>query len=97
MLLLALLLQTAPATVQTPPDIELNIRATAREVRIVRKGEARLELRAGPDGGGNVVRVEAPDAAGRTQLRNAVVNVHAEARIADPLENRTAPETPAPQ
>ena len=97
MLLLALLLQTAPTTAQTPPDIELNVRATAREVRIVRQGEARLEVRAGPDAGRNVVRVEAPEAAGRTQIHNAVINVHAEARIADPQENRAAPEPPEPQ
>jgi hypothetical protein len=97
MLLFALLLQAAPApAAETLPDIQLDISATARDVRIVRQGEASLEVRAGPDGG-NVVRVEAPEAGGRARLRDVEVNVHAEARIADPREDQPATETADPQ
>ncbi len=90
-MLLFLLLQAAA----TPaPDIQLDVRATVREVRIRQSGETSLEVRGGP---GSDVRVEAPRAEGRRRLRNVSVNVHAEARIADPTGNRPAAETPAPQ
>lgn len=89
-----LLLLLAQAAAGPPPDIELDVRARVREVRIERSGEASLELRAGPD---SLVEVEAPDAAGRTRLRNVEVRVKAEARIADPQAPRTAPEPPPPQ
>ncbi len=94
MLIIALLLQAAAAT--APPDIELNVRATAREVRLRQRGEASLEVRAGSDAGSDV-RVEKPPANGRTRLRNVTVNVHAEARIADPRQNPQAAETTTPQ
>lgn len=93
MLIIALLLQAAAAP---PPDIELNARATVREVRVRQRGEASLAVRAGPDAGSDV-RVEKPPANGRTRLRNVTVNVHAEARIADPRQNPQAAETPTPQ
>jgi hypothetical protein len=107
MLLALLLLQAAPpAPAAQLPDIELDIRAHAREVRIVREGAASLEVRAGPDGG-NIVHVDAPVAAGRTRMRNVGVEIRAEARIADPFEDRARqgptdqnpppPETPEPQ
>jgi len=91
MLLIALLLQAAPA-----PDIELNARASVRDVRIEQQGETSLSVRAGPDAGSDV-RVERPRANGRRRLRNVTVNVHAEARIADPRQNPALVETPSPQ
>jgi len=92
MIVAALLLQSVSQPAATPPDIELNVRAQVREVRIERQGEASLEV-SGPD---SVVRVEAPRAEGRRRLRNVTVAVDAEARIADPRQNREAPETPGP-
>ena len=106
-MLVLFLLQAAAA--QAPPDIELDIRASARRVRIEQQGEASLEVRASPEGE-KVVRVEAPE--GRRTLRNVEVRVRAEARIADPLnpqaslageatadpsENEGEPETPRPE
>ena len=89
----ALLLAQA-ATQQ--PDIQLDLRATARRVTIQQQGEASLELRAGPDGGTDV-RVEAPEANGRRTLDNVRVHVAAEARIADPLNPAVSVETGAGQ
>lgn len=88
MILLAALLQAA----QTAPDIELGIQASIRRVRIERSGEARLEVTAGPD---SVVRIEAPDANGRRTLRNVDLRIHAEARIADPLDPRVSVDAAA--
>jgi hypothetical protein len=92
MLLIALLLQAAAP----PPDIEFNARATVREVRIRQQGETSLDVHAGPDAGSDV-RVEKPHANGRSRLRNVTVNVHAEARIADPGQNPAPGETHSPQ
>jgi hypothetical protein len=92
LLALLLALQAAPAA----PDIELEIRADVREVRIERSGEASLELRAAPDGGTRV-DVDKPEAAGRRRLRNVSLRVKAEARIADPSANSPLPETASPQ
>jgi hypothetical protein len=105
MILLMAVLQSA----QPAPDIVLDIQASARRVRIERSGEASLEVRAGPN---SVVDVDAPEANGSRTLRNVEVRVHAEARIADPLnpqasveadatadsprENPDEPETPQP-
>jgi hypothetical protein len=85
MLSLLFLLQAAAAQPQAQgaPDIELQIGLTARRVTIERRGEASLEVHAGPDGG-SVVNVEAPEANGQRTLRNVNVRVRAEARIADP-------------
>jgi hypothetical protein len=90
-MLFLLLIQAAAAA----PDIELNARVTARDVRIRQRGETSLVVRAEPDAGSDV-RIEKPDAAGRQRLRNVTVNVHAEARIADPRANREPPETTSP-
>ena len=89
-MLCLLLLQAAAA--QPPPDIELRIDVHADRVRIERRGEASLEVRAGPDAGSEV-RVEAPAANGRRTLRNVDIRVRAEARIADPELNPQQPET----
>jgi hypothetical protein len=103
MLTALILLQAAAA--QPAPDIQLRIDAHIDRVRIERRGEARLEVTAGPDAG-SVVRVEAPQANGRRTLRNVDVHIEAEARIADPnapasqnpaVQNPAAPETPNPQ
>ena len=91
MLLIALLVQTAPL-----PDIELNAHATVREVRIQQRGETSLTVHASPDAGSDV-RVDKPQANGRARLRNVTVNVHAEARIAAPAQNPVPVETPSPQ
>ena len=84
--------QAAPAT---PPDIEVNVRATVREVRVTRRGETSLRVYASPDGGS---RAETPRPAGEREIRrrNAAVNMHAEARIAEPGANSPAPETSPP-
>ena len=86
------LLQAAAAQPQAQgaPDIELQIGLTARRVTIERRGEASLEVHAGPDGG-SVVNVEAPEADGQRTLRNVNVRVRAEARIADPAAQAVAP------
>ncbi len=91
-MLIALALLQAAA--QTPPDIQLDASVSVRRVRIERQGEARLEVQGGE---GSVVSVEAPETGGRTRLRNVNVRIRAEARIADPLENRPEPETPEPE
>lgn len=91
MMLILLALQAAASA----PDIELDIGATARDVRIEQRGQTSLELRAAPDGG-TQIDVDKPDAAGRRRLRNVTVRVKAEARIADPAQNSPAAETPSP-
>lgn len=98
MLTVFLLLQAAAA--QPAPDIELQIDASIRRMRIDRQGEASLEVHAEPDGGSDV-RVAAPEANGRRTLRNVNVRVRAEARIADApnpqAQIRTDAETDPPQ
>ena len=80
MIVAAFLLQAA-AQPETAPDIALDIALTARRVTVERRGEASLEVHAGPDGG-SVVNVDATEANGRRTLRNVNVRVRAEARIA---------------
>ena len=77
------------------PDIELDIRVTARDVRIEQRGESSLEVRAGPDAGSRV-EVDKPEAAGRRRLRNVSVRVKGEARIGDPANISAAAETRDP-
>jgi len=91
-MLIALFLLQAAA--QSPPDIELNIDASVRRVTIDRRGEASLEVTGGE---GSAVRVEAPEANGRRNLRNVNVRVRAEARVADPQQIRAEAETARPQ
>jgi hypothetical protein len=91
-MLFLLLLQAAAAPA---PDIQLDARVTAREVQVRQRGEASLVVHGGP---GSEVRVEKPRTqSGQQRLRNVTVNVHAEARIADPRENAQSTETPNPQ
>ncbi|HEX8191261.1 MAG TPA: hypothetical protein VF552_00025 [Allosphingosinicella sp.] len=85
-----LLLQAAAQPqAQAAPDIQLDIGLTARRVTVERRGEASLDVRAGPDGG-SVVNVEAPEGNGSRTLRNVNVRVRAEARIADPASAAAA-------
>ena len=93
-MLTALFLLQAAAAPATPPDIELNIDASVRRVRIERQGEASLEVTGGE---GSAVNVEAPEAEGRRTLRNVNVRVRAEARVADPRQIRAEPETARPE
>ena len=93
MLIALALLQVAAAQA---PDIELNLNARIRSLKIERKGEARLEVRG--EGPGN--RVEAkvePKAEGRSELRNVTVDIHAEASVGDPAQIRVEAETGTPQ
>ena len=69
----------------TPPDIVLDLRATARDVRIERRGETSLSVRASPDGGSRT-EVDRPESNGRARLRDVDVAVRAEARIAAPQD-----------
>ena len=99
LLLAAQAAQSVPPAAAQPaaaPDIQLDIHATIREVRIRQNGDTSLELHAEPDGG-TQVDVDRPDANGRHRLRNVDVRVKAEARIADPANNLTPVETTSPQ
>jgi len=93
-MLLALLLAAQAAS--PAPDIALDVHVQAREVRIEQRGQARLELRASPDGG-TTENVDKPQANGRRRLRNVDIRVQAEARIADPAQAAAPPETASPQ
>ena len=94
-MLLILALQVAA---QTAPDIELNVHATVREVRVRQSGETSLTVRASPDANSGIT-LRRPE--GRQRGRGATIDVHAEARIADPAQgnanNVPPPETPRPQ
>ena len=83
--MLVLILAQAAAVQAQAPDIELNAHVRARSVTIEKEGDARLTVTTDPDGG-NLVTVQAPKANGRKTLRNVEVKVHAEGRIADPLQ-----------
>jgi hypothetical protein len=86
-MLLSIVLQSAALP---PPDLQLVARVRARDVRIERKGEARLEVTGSQ---GSLVQVDSPKAGGRSRLRNVEVTVRAEARVADPQEHETDPES----
>lgn len=98
-----LLLQTAqpaPAATPSPPEIQLDIRATARRVVVENRGETSLTLRTsanGAEGEANLVEVGAPELPqGRRELNNVQVHVRAEARIPDPLAEPPPEQEPAP-
>lgn len=95
-MLLALQAAQAEAAAAGPPDIELNIHATARSVTIETKGKAELSVHAGPDAGSKVETQVTPPANGATKLRNVDVRIHAEARIADAKQNPDEAETSRP-
>jgi uncharacterized protein (DUF58 family) len=90
----ALLLLQAAAQA---PDIELNIRARARSVEIQQKGEAKLEVRAEPDGVTQVQAQVRPANKGASKLDNVEINVHAEASVGQPAQIRAEAETGAPR
>ena len=83
------------------PDIALEIRARARSVEIVQKGEAKLAVTAEPDAGSRVEAEITPKAEGRTKLRNVEVTVRGAAAIAAPggpgAEIGAAAETGSPR
>jgi hypothetical protein len=92
-MLILLFLQAATGQA---PDVELNLHATARSVRIERKGEARLEVR----GEGRSNRVDAriePKAEGRSELRNVTVDIHAQASVREGVKLDAQAETGSPQ
>ena len=74
--------QPAAAEPAGPADIQLQVRAQVREVRVRQQGEASLTVRGGP---GSEVRVEAPPGGGTRRLRNVNVTVDAEARVGEGL------------
>jgi hypothetical protein len=79
-----LFLQLAAAQAAAPaPDIELNARVTAREVNIRQEGPAHLQLHADP-GVAPPVKVARSQPAGAKTYRNLTLDLHAEARLADP-------------
>ncbi|HEX6375232.1 MAG TPA: hypothetical protein VFZ91_05885 [Allosphingosinicella sp.] len=92
-MLLFLLLQ---ATAAQAPDIELDLQARIKSVKIERKGEARLEVRGEGPGNRVEVRVE-PKPEGRTELRNVTVDVHAEASVREGVKIGAQAETGTPQ
>jgi hypothetical protein len=94
MLLSVLLLQAAA---NPAPDIELNVHIRAKSVEIERKGEARLEVRAEPDGGSRVQSDVRPASKGATSLKNVEIDIHAEASVTDSPQIRIDAETSAPQ
>jgi hypothetical protein len=96
-MLFALLALQAATPTAPPPDIELNIHATARSVRIERKGETRIAVRAGPDAGSRAETRVTPPTNGAKTLKNVTVDVHAEARIGDQAQNKPEGETASPQ
>ena len=95
-MLLALQAAQADEPPASPPDIELNIRATARSVEIESKGKTELSVRAGPDAGSLVETRITPPANGATRLNNVEVAISAEARIAAPRQNPEEAETSGP-
>jgi len=92
--------QPAPPVATTLPDIQLDLRATARRVVIRNEGEVDLQLRTslnGREGEGNLLEVDAPDLPqGSSELRNVEVRVRAEARI-PPLAEPPVAQEPQPQ
>ena len=86
------LLLALQAAAQPLPDIHIGAIVEARSVRIEKKGDAKLEVRADPDAG-SIVKVEAPRADGAKTLRNVRVTVDAQARIGTP---QAPPATAAP-
>jgi uncharacterized protein (DUF58 family) len=92
--LLALLQAAAPAPA---PDIELSVHLKAKSVTIEQKGEARLDVHAEPDGGATRVETNVqPKPEGRRELRNVTVDIHAQASLAEPAQNRAEAETAPP-
>ena len=103
MLLALVILQAAQPSppALAPPDIQLDVRLTARRVVVENKGEVDLTLRTslnGREGESNVLEVVAPELPqGRRELNNVEVRVHAEARIPGTLGTPERPEPVPPQ
>lgn len=97
MILAFILLQAADPAPAPAPDIELVLHAKARSVEIERKGVAKLEVTADPDGGSAVETKVTPKSRGAARLRNVDVDIHAGVRITDPQQNPGDGETSAPE
>jgi hypothetical protein len=104
MMFAALLLQAAqpaPAHAASPPDIQLDVGATARRVVVENRGRADLTVRTslnGREGEENVVEVDAPELPqGRRELNNVAVRVRAEARIPAPQSEPQQQEPVEPE
>lgn len=98
-MLIAMILFQAASPAAAPagqPDIELQARVRARSLTIQKRGDASLTIHTDPDGGDNLVEVQAPKANGRKTIRNVDITLRAEANIADPAQNRLALETTRP-
>lgn len=102
---LALLIELAQPTAEPvaapPPDIQLDLRATARRVVIQNDGRADLQVRTavnGREGDNNLVEVQAPQLPqGRTTLNNVEVRVRADARVPAPADQAEGQEPRSPQ
>lgn len=81
--MIPVLLLIAQAAADTPPDIALSATVRARSMTIEKKGDASLVVWSDPPGR-NIVDVRAPAADGRKTVRNPVIQVDFEARIAGP-------------
>lgn len=101
MFLAFILLQSAQPAAIPPPDIQLDLRVTARRVTIERRGRTSLELRGsvnGREGQGNLIDVRAPELPpGQTRLENVDVHVRGEARIPAPENLTNSEEQARPQ
>ena len=90
-----LLIAQAAAAAQAP-DIELNLHARIKSLKIEQRGEARLEVQG--EGPGNRVDVKVePKAEGRSELSNVTVDVHAEASVQEGVKIGADAETGTPQ
>jgi hypothetical protein len=83
-----ILVTAAAAAANGPPDVAVNARVHAREVRIEQQGEARLRVWAEPSAG-DKVEVERNLPKGERRYRNLDIELDAQARIAGPAERAT--------
>jgi hypothetical protein len=83
MLLAASFFAIAQAATAAPPDIELNARVRAREVRIEQQGRAEARVHVEPSAGQRI-DVERNLPKGQASYRNLDIKVNVAARLADP-------------
>jgi hypothetical protein len=85
----------APAAAP-PPDIAITAHVEARSVKIAQQGRATLTLHVEP-GVTEPVHVERSAPAGARNYRNFVLDLTAQARIADPAAPASTTDTPPEQ
>jgi hypothetical protein len=91
---IALLLILQAAAPAPAPDIELNLHIRAKRVTIEQQGEAKLSVHAEPDSGTSRVETNVqPKAEGRRELSNVTIDLHAQASVTEPGQNRAEAET----